>query len=55
MKRLLETFKRQDEKRLYEDYKYYTDLEKVRANAQNAAVELEELFDSDVEELEMLE
>ena len=28
-----ETFKRLDEKRLYEDYQYYTDLEKVRANA----------------------
>ena len=50
-KRLLQTFKRQDEKRLYDDYKYYTDLEKLRANAQTAAVELEELFARDVEEL----
>ena len=52
VKRLTETFKRQDEKRLYEDYKYYTDLEKVRANALNAAVELEELFDRDIKELD---
>ena len=33
VRRLTETFKRLDEKRLYEDYQYYTDLEKVRANA----------------------
>jgi glutathione-regulated potassium-efflux system protein KefB len=55
VKRLLATFKRQDEKRLYDDYKYYTDMEKVRANAQTAAVELEELFARDVEELQMPE
>jgi glutathione-regulated potassium-efflux system protein KefB len=51
VKRLTETFKRLDEKRLYEDYQYYTDLEKVRANAQSQAKELEELFARDVEEL----
>lgn len=51
-KRLLETFKRQDEKRLFDDYKYYTDLEKVRANALTAAVELEDLFARDVKELD---
>jgi glutathione-regulated potassium-efflux system protein KefB len=54
-KRLLATFKQQDEKRLYDDYKYYTDLEKVRSNAQSAAVELEELFARDVEELKLPE
>jgi glutathione-regulated potassium-efflux system protein KefB len=54
-KRLLATFKRQDEKRLYDDYKYYTDLEKLRANALTAAVELEELFARDVEELNLAE
>jgi glutathione-regulated potassium-efflux system protein KefB len=54
-KRLLATFKRQDEKRLYDDYKYYTDVEKVRANAKTAAVELEELFARDVEELKLPE
>ena len=41
VKRLIETFKRQDERRLYEDYQYYTDLEKVRANARSQATELE--------------
>jgi monovalent cation:proton antiporter-2 (CPA2) family protein len=51
VKRLLATFKRLDEKRLYEDYQYYTDLEKVRANALSQANELEELFAKDVEEL----
>jgi monovalent cation:proton antiporter-2 (CPA2) family protein len=50
-KRLLETFKRQDERRLYQDYQYYTDLEKVRANAMSQARELEELFARDVEEI----
>ena len=52
VKRLLETFKRQDEKRLYQDYQYYTDLEKVRANAQTQAKELEELFARDIDELD---
>src|SRR5262245_24464461 len=51
VKRLVETFKRLDERRLYEDYQYYTDLEKVRANAMSQAKELEELFARDVEEL----
>ncbi len=52
VKRLTDTFKRQDEKRLYEDYKYYTDTEKVRANALNAASELEQLFDKDIQEID---
>jgi monovalent cation:proton antiporter-2 (CPA2) family protein len=51
VKRLTGTFKRLDEKRLYDDYQYYTDLEKVRANALSQAKELEELFAKDVEEL----
>jgi glutathione-regulated potassium-efflux system protein KefB len=51
VRRLVETFKRLDERRLYEDYQYYTDLEKVRANAMTQAKELEELFARDVEEL----
>lgn len=51
VKRLTETFKRLDEKRLYQDYQYYTDLEKVRANALSQATELEELFARDTEEL----
>ena len=51
MRRLTETFKRQDERRLYQDYQYYTDLEKVRTNALSQAKELEELFARDIEEL----
>jgi len=51
VKRLTETFKKQDERRLYQDYQYYTDLEKVRANALSQAKELEELFAKDIEEL----
>ncbi|MEZ5826879.1 MAG: monovalent cation:proton antiporter-2 (CPA2) family protein [Hyphomicrobiales bacterium] len=51
VKRLTSTFKRLDEKRLYEDYQYYTDIEKVRANALSQAKELEELFAKDMEEL----
>ena len=51
VKRLIATFKQHDEKRLYDAYKYYTDQEKMRANALTAAVELEELFAKDVEEL----
>jgi hypothetical protein len=51
VKRLTETFKQQDERRLYEDYQYYTDVEKVRANALSQAKELEELFARDIEEL----
>lgn len=49
-KRTTETFKRHDERRLYQDYQYYTDLEKVRANALSQANELEELFALDTEE-----
>lgn len=50
-KRLIGAFKRLDEKRLYEDYQYYTDPEKVRANALSQAKELEELFARDIQEL----
>jgi glutathione-regulated potassium-efflux system protein KefB len=49
--RLIATFKRHDEKRLYDDYKIYTDQEKMRANALSAAVELEDLFTRDVQDL----
>jgi glutathione-regulated potassium-efflux system protein KefB len=50
VRRLVETFKRHDERRLYQDYQYYTDLEKVRANAMSQALELEDLFARDIEE-----
>jgi glutathione-regulated potassium-efflux system protein KefB len=49
-RRTTETFKRHDERRLYQDYQYYTDLEKVRAIALSQALELEELFARDTEE-----
>ena len=51
VRRLIATFKRHDEKRLYDDYKIYTDQEKIRANALSAAVELEELFTRDIQDL----
>jgi monovalent cation:proton antiporter-2 (CPA2) family protein len=51
VKRLVATFKRHDEERLYDAYKYYTDFEKIRANALSAAAELEELFAKDIEAL----
>jgi glutathione-regulated potassium-efflux system protein KefB len=51
VRRLTEMFKRLDEKRLYEDYQYYTDTEKVRANAMSQAKELEDLFARDVADL----
>jgi glutathione-regulated potassium-efflux system protein KefB len=51
VRRLIATFKRHDEKRLYDDYKIYTDQEKMRANALSAAVELEELFTRDIQDL----
>jgi monovalent cation:proton antiporter-2 (CPA2) family protein len=49
-RRITKTFRRHDERRLYQDYQYYTDLEKVRANARSQASELEELFARDTEE-----
>jgi monovalent cation:proton antiporter-2 (CPA2) family protein len=51
VRKLTETFKGHDERRLYQDYKYYTDEEKLRANALSAAKELESLFTQDIEAL----
>jgi monovalent cation:proton antiporter-2 (CPA2) family protein len=45
-----DTFQAMDRKRLYEDYKHYTDIEKVRERAKSYAQELEELFAKDAEE-----
>ena len=45
-----DTFQTMDRRRLYEDYKHYTDIEKVRARAKGYAQELEELFAKDAEE-----
>lgn len=51
VKRLTETFKAHDERRLYEDRKYWSDVEKMRANVMSSAKELEELFAEDVKDL----
>lgn len=52
VQRLADTFKRHDESRLFDDYKHYTDAEKLQANAKSAAKELEDLFEDDAESLE---
>jgi glutathione-regulated potassium-efflux system protein KefB len=46
----VETFQTMDRRRLYEDYKNYTDLEKIGERAKSYAQELEELFAEDAEE-----
>ena len=46
----VETFKEQDRRRLYEDYKHYTDIEKLQDRAKTYAQELEELFEKDAAE-----
>jgi glutathione-regulated potassium-efflux system protein KefB len=46
----VETFQAMDRKRLYEDYKHYTDLEKLQERAKSHAQELEELFAKDAEQ-----
>ena len=47
---VIEMFRERDERRLYEDYKYYTDTEKIRLYALKQSQELEELFAQDAEE-----
>lgn len=46
----VDTFMIMDRKRLYEDYKHYTDLEKLQARARSHTQELEELFAQDATE-----
>jgi glutathione-regulated potassium-efflux system protein KefB len=46
----VDTFQTMDRRRLYEDYKNSTDLEKLRERAQSYAQELEELFATDAAE-----
>jgi glutathione-regulated potassium-efflux system protein KefB len=46
----VDTFRAMDRRRLYEDYKNYTDIEKISARAKTYAQELEELFAKDAEE-----
>ncbi len=43
----VDTFKDHDRRRLYEDYKHYTDDEKLQSRAKSYAHELEELFAAD--------
>ncbi len=43
----IETFRETDRRLLYEDYKHYTDIEKLQARAKTAAKHLEELFERD--------
>ena len=47
---IIDTFKESDEKRLYEDYKHQSDLEKLRLRALKQSQELEEIFAQDVVE-----
>jgi glutathione-regulated potassium-efflux system protein KefB len=46
----VDTFMVMDRKRLYEDYKHYTDQEKMQARARSHTQELEELFTQDAAE-----
>jgi glutathione-regulated potassium-efflux system protein KefB len=46
----VETFKEQDRRRLYEDYKHYTDIEKMQNRAKTYTQELQELFEKDAAE-----
>jgi glutathione-regulated potassium-efflux system protein KefB len=46
----VDTFQTMDRRRLYEDYKHYTDIEKLQAGARSYAQELEELFAKDAAE-----
>ncbi|HJU30505.1 MAG TPA: monovalent cation:proton antiporter-2 (CPA2) family protein [Hyphomicrobiaceae bacterium] len=46
----VETFKTMDRRRLYEDYKHYTDVEKMQARARSSTQELQDLFAQDAAE-----
>ena len=50
VRRTTQAFAEMDRRRLFEDYKHSTDVEKLRANAMKQAEELEELFRKDAEE-----
>jgi monovalent cation:proton antiporter-2 (CPA2) family protein len=49
---VMDTFRESDERRLYDDYKYYTDTEKLQLHARKQSQELEELFAQDTVERE---
>src|SRR5262245_4501264 len=46
----VDTFQTMDRRRLYEDYKHYTDIEKLQSRARSYSQELEELFAKDAAE-----
>lgn len=46
----IRTFRTHDERRLSEDYKHYTDMEKMQAKARSDTATLEKLFAEDAEE-----
>jgi glutathione-regulated potassium-efflux system protein KefB len=46
----VDTFQTADRKRLYEDYKHYTDVERLQARARSHTQELEDLFAQDAAE-----
>lgn len=48
--RVIKTFRTHDERRLHEDYKHYSDMEKLTAKARSDAATLERLFSEDSEE-----
>ena len=50
--RTVRTFRAHDERRLAEDYKHYTDMEKMQAKARSDAATLENLFEEDAKETE---
>lgn len=53
IERTLKTFREHDERRLYEDYEHFTDLQKLQDRAKKQSEELEELLrqDQDVEDV----
>ncbi len=48
--RVVRTFKTHDERRLSEDYRYYSDIERMQAKAKSDAATLEQLFAEDAAE-----
>ncbi|MDO9382907.1 MAG: monovalent cation:proton antiporter-2 (CPA2) family protein [Hyphomicrobiaceae bacterium] len=48
--RVIKTFRTHDERRLSEDYKHYSDMEKLQSRARSDAATLERLFAEDAEE-----
>ena len=48
--RVIKTFRTHDERRLSEDYKHYSDMEKLQSRARSDAATLERLFAEDMQE-----